>query len=41
VFLNGGGYFTGTIKSGMVPIVRDHGAGPNNSVGDFPVNPCA
>ncbi len=36
VFLNGGGYFTGTIKSGMVPIVRDHGLGPNNS---FKPNP--
>jgi hypothetical protein len=31
VFLNGGGYFSGTIESTVVPIVRDPRAGPNNS----------
>ena len=31
VFLNGGGYFSGTIKSSKVPIVLKRGAGPNNS----------
>jgi len=41
VFLNGGGYFTGTIKSGMVPIVRDHGAGPNNSFKPTPLRGAA
>jgi hypothetical protein len=31
VFLEGGGYFTGTIKSSAIPIARDPRAGPNNS----------
>ena len=31
VFLNGGGYFSGTIESSRVRIVRDPGTGPNNS----------
>jgi len=36
VFLEGGGYFTGNIKSSIVPIVRITRAGPNNS---FKPNP--
>ena len=31
VFLRGGGYFSGTIESGVVRIVRNPRAGPNNS----------
>jgi len=36
VFLQGGGYFTGTIESSLAPIVRVLDAGPNNS---FKPNP--
>ena len=31
IFLRGGGYFSGTIESGVVRIVRGPRAGPNNS----------
>ncbi len=31
VILKGGGYFSGTIESTMVPVTRDSRAGPNNS----------
>ncbi|GAB3361751.1 hypothetical protein GCM10027430_35780 [Lysobacter tyrosinilyticus] len=31
VFLRGGGYFSGSIESGVVRILRDPRAGPNNS----------
>jgi len=36
VLLEGGGYFTGTIKSSVAPIVRESGTGPNHS---FKPNP--
>ena len=31
VFLEGGGYFTGKLKSSVIPISKAQGAGPNNS----------
>jgi hypothetical protein len=41
VFLRGGGYFTGTIKSEMAPVPLKRGAGPNNSSKPTPLRGAA
>ena len=41
VYLDGGGYFSGTLKSTVVPIVRQHEAGPNNSSKPTPLRGAA
>ena len=41
VYLEGGGYFSGTVKSGMVPVVRQRSAGPNNSSKPTPLRGAA
>ena len=41
VYLEGGGYFSGTVKSGIVPVVRQRGAGPNNSSKPTPLRGAA
>ena len=40
-FLEGGGYFTGTIKSKVVPVQKISGAGPNNSSKPTPLRGAA